>query len=96
MTQHKKDLLLFDIDGTLTFPRQSAPEFLEKTLQEAKKYFDIAIVGGSDRIKQVEQLGDLVKMFNFAFSENGTVSYDKEGKVFHQMSINKFLGEESF
>lgn len=48
----------------------------------------MAIVGGSDRAKQIEQLGDLVNIFDYAFSENGTKTYDKDGKIIHEMSIN--------
>ena len=54
MDKQTRDLLLFDIDGTLTVPRQKAPPELKPLLLEAKQYFDIAIVGGSDRVKHIE------------------------------------------
>jgi phosphomannomutase len=89
----KKNLLLFDIDGTLTLPRQTIKQPMIDALNKAAKYFDIAIVGGSDRVKQIEQLQESVKLFDFAFSENGTYSFDKSGAVFHRTSIANHFGE---
>ena len=92
----KKHLLLFDIDGTLTKPVNEIEEDMIATLQKASKYFDLAIVGGSDRVKQTKQLKHAVDLFDYAFSENGTVSFDKEQKIFHQNSIAKHFGESKY
>ena len=90
----KKHLLLFDIDGTLTKPVNPIEQPMIDCLNRAKKYFDLGIVGGSDRAKQIHQLGESVKLFDFAFSENGTVAFDKDLKTFHKNSIAKHWGEE--
>jgi phosphomannomutase len=90
-----KNLLLFDIDGTLTKPRLKYDQEIISVLKEAKKHFDIGIVGGSDRVKQIEQLEEHINLFNYCFSENGTVSYH-EGKLFHENSIANYFGEENF
>lgn len=89
----KKHLLLFDIDGTLTRSRQKIQQPMIDTLRKAKKFFDIAIVGGSDREKQIDQLGQTVHTFKYAFSENGTLSF-KNSEEIHRNSFSKFLGEE--
>jgi len=94
MQSVKKHLLLFDIDGTLTLPRQTIKQPMIDTLKRASQYFDLAIVGGSDRVKQIEQLESTVAMFDYAFSENGTCSFDKAGNVFHKTSVAKHFGEQ--
>jgi phosphomannomutase len=90
----KRHLLLFDIDGTLTKPVNQIEPNMVDTLLRASKYFDLAVVGGSDRVKQIHQLQDTVKLFSYAFSENGTVAFDKDQKIFHKNSIAKYWGEE--
>ena len=87
-----KHLLLFDIDGTLTKSRLKIQPSMIECLNKARKHFDLAIVGGSDRDKQIDQLGDITYLFNYAFSENGTLSF-KGKKEFHRNSFAKFLGE---
>ena len=52
-------LLLFDVDGTLTVPRQSVTDDVRALLREARQKADIAVVGGSDLTKIIEQLGEL-------------------------------------
>ncbi len=91
----KKNLLLFDIDGTLTPARETIDIKLVECLKKAQKKFDIAIVGGSDREKQKEQLGEFVDMFKYSFSENGTLSFEN-GVEMHRNSISKHLGEDKF
>jgi len=90
----KKHLLLFDIDGTLTKPVNEIEKSMIDTLNKASKYFDLAIVGGSDRAKQIKQLNEAIHVFDYAFSENGTVVYDKTHQIIHKNSISKFWGEE--
>ncbi|GAB4816304.1 hypothetical protein N2152v2_003350 [Parachlorella kessleri] len=75
----KKVLALFDVDGTLTAPR---------------KVISIGTVGGSDLVKQMEQLGsDVLQRFDYVFSENGLVAY-KGGQLLAVQSISSHLGEE--
>lgn len=86
-----KKLLLFDVDGTLTEPRQHVTtemiSFLNNVITNFNDKFDLAIVGGSNLEKQREQLGDnLLSKFTYIFSENGLSSL-QNGKLFHTQSI---------
>ncbi|VDD88069.1 unnamed protein product [Enterobius vermicularis] len=64
-----------------------------------RKKVPLAVVGGSDASKVVEQLGIdlqdgiLLQRFDFVFCENGCVGY-REGKAYPVQSIKDFLGEE--
>jgi len=53
----KNRILLFDVDGTLTLPRQKITPDMEKFFEKVRQHSYIAIVGGSDLSKQVEQIG---------------------------------------
>ena len=88
-------LLLFDVDGTLTVPRQAATtEMLEAISAARAAGFTVGIVGGSDLKKQEEQLGaDLLARFDYVFSENGLLAF-KEGKEIHRQNFVKFLGDD--
>lgn len=89
-----RPLLLFDLDGTLTPARKTMTEDMKNCLIKMQSKFDLAIVGGSNREKQLEQLGkDNTHLFKYIFSENGTHSFDAKGE-FHKNSIRKFLGEK--
>jgi phosphomannomutase len=51
-------IALFDVDGTLTAARKTAtPEMLAR-LQKLRESITIGVVGGSDLVKQKEQLGE--------------------------------------
>ncbi|NXS67907.1 PMM2 Phosphomannomutase, partial [Pandion haliaetus] len=85
-------LCLFDVDGTLTAPRQATEmaAFLQKLRQKVK----VGVVGGSDFEKIKEQLGDdVVEKFDYVFPENGLVAY-KDGKFLSKQSIQGHLGED--
>ncbi len=88
------DLVLFDIDGTLTPSRKRiTPEMLDM-LTNLRKVAKIGIVGGSDFAKQKDQLGDnVLDLVDYSFPENGVVAY-KDGKQFHSNSIKEYLGED--
>ena len=93
-----KTLILFDVDGTLTESRQKIKDDMIGCLYRLKnkENIDIGIVGGSDYIKLVEQLGeDTIKLFKYVFSENGLVAF-KEGNQINNESLVKKLGEPSF
>ncbi|CAJ1388016.1 unnamed protein product [Effrenium voratum] len=86
-------LALFDVDGTLTEPRKLvSPETLTY-LQELRTKICIGVVGGSDLVKQKEQLGDSPALFDYAFSENGLLAF-KDGQKIGETSIKDHLGEE--
>lgn len=94
VAQPKKRILLFDVDGTLTIPRQRINESFREYLQTVRKTCCIGIVGGSDLAKQREQLGDdCVNDFDYVFSENGLVAY-KKGELIAKASLKSHLGEE--
>lgn len=89
-------LFLFDIDGTLTQPRNKINDNMIYFLEQLRKHHDIAIVGGSDFAKAKEQLGDnILDMFDHIFSENGLVYY-KDNKLIHQESFKNYLGSDRF
>uniref|UniRef100_A0ABK0L5T7 Phosphomannomutase n=1 Tax=Rattus norvegicus TaxID=10116 RepID=A0ABK0L5T7_RAT len=51
-------LCLFDMDGTLTAPRQKITKEMDGFLQKLRQKTKIGVVGGSDFEKLQEQLGN--------------------------------------
>lgn len=89
-------LFLFDIDGTLTNPRQKISNKMIAFLQTLKKYHDIGVVGGSDFNKASEQLGEnVLNLFNHVFTENGLV-YHKNSNMIYQNSFVNYIGTDNF
>ena len=76
---NKRVLALFDVDGTLTEPRKQVSPETKEFLRKLREKIAIGVVGGSDLVKQKEQLGDSPSMFDFCFAENG-LQYFKDGK----------------
>lgn len=90
--KNKRIIALFDVDGTLTEPRKVvSPETVE-FLKQLREKICIGVVGGSDLVKQKEQLGDSPNMFDYCFSENGLLAY-KDGEKIGETSIVGHLGE---
>lgn len=90
-------LLLFDIDGTLTFPRSLIEPDFEKFLYEkVKPRATMGIVGGADLEKMFEQMNGqrILKEFDFIFPENGLVQIENGVEVGKE-SIQRLLGEET-
>ncbi|XP_021100150.1 phosphomannomutase 2 isoform X4 [Heterocephalus glaber] len=86
-------LCLFDVDGTLTAPRQKITKEMDDFLQKLKQKTKIGVVGGSDFEKVQEQLGnDVVEKYDYVFPENGLVAY-KDGKLLCKQNIQGHLGE---
>jgi len=86
-------IVLFDVDGTLTKPRNVITENMRQTLIKLRKKVAIAVVGGSDIKKIQEQLGENVEHdFDFVFSENGLMAY-KDSKIIEVTSLKDHLGE---
>ena len=50
-------ILLFDVDGTLTAPRLGVEDEMREFLADLRQKARVGIVGGSDLVKQQEQLG---------------------------------------
>ncbi|KAM9843738.1 phosphomannomutase 1 isoform 2-T2 [Aulostomus maculatus] len=89
-------LCLFDVDGTLTAPREKIDPQLDEFFQTLRRKVKIGIVGGSDYCKIAEQLGegdDVIHKFDYVFAENGTVQY-KDGKLLSKHAIQNQIGEE--
>jgi phosphomannomutase len=94
MPRDPSRIFLFDVDGTLTAPRKVILPKMEKFIASLRKDHFIAIVGGSDIKKQVEQIGEQVlDQWDYVFSENGLDAY-KNGKSIARQSFKEFMGEE--
>lgn len=90
-----KPVLLFDMDGTLTAPRQFITLNMKQILQTMRNYFDLAVVSGSDLSKIKEQLGNnILKEFDYVFAENGLVAYHN-GNLIASKSIREHLGKRN-
>jgi len=78
-------------------PRQKVAPWMDKFLQDTRKKVPVALVGGSDIGKVVEQMGESLEevcgKFDYVFSENGLVAY-KAGKLFSSTTIQDHIGEE--
>ncbi|XP_055418240.1 phosphomannomutase 2 isoform X1 [Bubalus kerabau] len=86
-------LCLFDVDGTLTAPRQKITKDMDCFLQKLRQKIKIGVVGGSDFEKVQEQLGDdVIKKYDYVFPENGLVAY-RDGKLLCKQNIQGHLGE---
>jgi len=90
-------LCLFDVDGTLTLPRQKIMQDMEDCLQWLKTKVVVGLVGGSDLKKINEQMSisgiDVISRYEYVFSENGLVAH-KNGKFLASESIVDYMGED--
>ncbi|PIK52595.1 hypothetical protein BSL78_10499 [Apostichopus japonicus] len=68
---------------------------MEEFLAKLSEKVTVGLVGGSDHCKILEQMGGdyALEKYSYIFSENGVIAY-KDGKLFHEMSIAKHMGEE--
>lgn len=86
-------IALFDLDGTLSLPRQQCLPSMIKFLAELRKVCLVGIVSGSDLHKINEQIGQSAfDIADYVFSENGVQGF-KNGKEIMSMSIALELGE---
>lgn len=89
-------IVLFDVDGTLTPARKTISKEMQAVLTALREKVVIGFVGGSDLIKQKEQLGEnVLNEFDFCFSENGLTAY-KNGNQLESQSFIGYLGEEKY
>ncbi|VDO18894.1 unnamed protein product [Heligmosomoides polygyrus] len=74
-----KTVLVFDVDGTLTPARQKIHDDIREFMMKVRERVPVAVVGGSDLSKIVEQLADsqeqLLSQYDYVFSENGLVAF---------------------
>ncbi len=95
----KRILALFDVDGTLTLPRGEATPEVSEFLQTLRDKITVGIVGGSDLVKQEEQMGkNIIREVDYSFSENGLVAYKNGeliGKQVSVQSVSEWLQLES-
>ncbi|KRX07324.1 HAD-like domain [Pseudocohnilembus persalinus] len=92
--KQKKQICLFDVDGTLTKPRNPIENDMIETLLKLQKKVEIGIISGSDKSKCEFQLTkEVINQMNWAFFENG-LDAEKFGKLHERQSIKKYLGEE--
>lgn len=94
--QFSDTICLFDVDGTITMPRQLIGKEMDEHLQELRKKCFIGLVGGSDIGKICEQIGGIqaIDKYDYVFAENGLVAF-KNGKQFFEENIQKTIGEEN-
>ncbi|KAB8337033.1 hypothetical protein FH972_021337 [Carpinus fangiana] len=95
----KNTICLFDVDGTLSPARLSiSPEMLQ-ILTRLRQYVAIGFVGGSNLVKQQEQLGTasvpVTTLFDFCFAENGLTAY-RMGQELASSSFIQWLGEDKY
>jgi|EP00670_Eutreptiella_braarudii_P005427 phosphomannomutase len=94
-----KTICLFDVDGTLTAPRQEVKQNMLDTLKAVHaKGISLGVVGGSDIAKITEQLGPGLLQYeflDFVFSENGLLGF-ADGKEIHRQNIKAQFGEKTY
>ena len=102
-----RKIVLFDMDGTLTPPREPLDYNLVETLAETCKYAEIGIVSGSDYDYIMQQCGflttkDDIKLKLHILPCNGTKHYappsyrDQTHKLAYKENMRRTLGEPDF
>ncbi|MCJ1243905.1 Phosphomannomutase [Trapelia coarctata] len=95
----KNTICLFDVDDTLTPARRPVSPAMLTLLSQLRHKCAIGFVGGSDLIKQQEQLGTqsipVTTLFDFCFAENGLTAY-RMGQALPSTSFIGWLGEEKY
>ena len=97
-------IVLFDMDGTLTPPREHLDQSLVETLSKLSKHAEIGIVSGSDYEYIMQQCGLLTKKDEINIKLhilpcNGTMHYapsfceEKSRKIIHKNDMRKVLGD---
>ena len=89
-------IALFDVDQTLTPPRQVIRQNMVDTIAKFRaKGIDFGIVSGSDLVKVREQCTPAIQEdADWCFAENGLDAY-KKGQAIEKQSFNVHLGEDN-
>ncbi|ETV85412.1 hypothetical protein H257_03152 [Aphanomyces astaci] len=91
---HPRILALFDVDDTLTAARKVVTPEVTARIAKLKNQITVGVVGGSDLVKQKEQLGeDVIHTFDYSFSENGLVGYHN-GECINKTSLKEYVGND--
>jgi phosphomannomutase len=92
-----KDLLLFDVDNTLTVSRGEITKEMIECLRKCSTKYDIGCVSGSDLSKMSEQLKEAIHYVNWKFTENGLVTYfESQPNPYSKVSFIDYIGEEKY
>ena len=102
-----KNIVLFDMDGTLTKPRKVMESNIIPALRELAKHAEIGIVTGSDYDYVHQQIGMLLERSELRYRIhilpcNGTKYYPPpniaidEYRIAHQVNMREKLGETRF
>jgi len=103
----KKDIVFFDMDGTLTPPRKKFNWSLEPALRDLTQWCEVGIVTGSDYNYLMEQMGKFLENSPAGYHIhllpcNGTKWYkpppyhDQTHKKVYSVSMEHFLGAKPF
>ncbi|CAH8582978.1 unnamed protein product [Heterobilharzia americana] len=85
---------LFDVDGTLTKPRNIITDCMLECLLKLSSKIPLAVVSGSDFPKVSWQIGQTaVDKFSYVFSENGLVVH-RHGRHVNSTNIVEYVGED--
>jgi phosphomannomutase len=88
-----RTVVLFDVDGTLTKPRNVVTQQVLQVLRALLRVVSVGIIGGSRVGLIEEQLGpDILREVDFVFAENGLCAFQK-GNNFASTSLLDALGE---
>ncbi|KAK2072840.1 hypothetical protein P8C59_007170 [Phyllachora maydis] len=95
----KNTIVLFDVDNTLTLPRQFIKPEMADLLSRLRQKVAIGYVGGSDLAKQQEQMGTAAvpvqALFDYCFPENGLTAF-RQGAPLPSTSFIAWLGEARY
>lgn len=95
----QKTLCLFDVDGTLTPARSTVSPAMLSLLSALRHRVAIGFVGGSDLLKQQEQLATpeipVQSLFDFCFAENGLTAF-RMGEPLANQNFISWIGEERY
>ncbi len=77
--------LIFDVDGTLTAPREKIDKYFLRELEGAAQKHNLFLATGSDYPKTIEQLGvDFVEnCITYSFNCSGNSIWEKGKEIFH-------------
>ncbi|VDP32745.1 unnamed protein product [Schistosoma curassoni] len=94
---NKKVICLFDVDGTLTKPRNIISDHMTECLLKLCSNIPLAVVSGSDFQKVSSQIGTLAtEKFSYIFSENGLVVHSYGQKIKSTVCNQVFFDVISF